>query len=247
MAHPPAFVAPVAAPFAAHPRSLLARRRRPEHHLPSVRASATTPPPPPPPPPPSPLKLGTIVAVREGARVSVARVAGAAADGRTVDLAPLKEFVRELYVADRDGRDTYARAADVREVRSEYSASQDGWIVLDADVDAAAAVFKARATGDGSESVVVEEARRAAAAAVPRERGFGFPRPTRAQAIAGAVACAPLSAFFFRGWAGARGGLGEGEGFGRAVLSAGAVGTVGCAVLGLALLAYAATYAENEV
>lgn len=241
---PAAFLPPAPLFSAARAPTRAAARRPPCTRTAQPRAAAA-------PPPPSSrpaLSVGAVVAVRDGRRVSVARVTGAAGDGRTVDLAPLKEFVRELYVVDEDAKGTYAKAADVREVRAEYNAGQDGWVVLDANVDAVRAEFNASEGGAADDVVVVEAERRVFSGdALKRDRGFGFPRPTRAQAVAGGLACGPLAAVFYSGWAGARGGLGgDVQGFGGAVLSAGAAGTAGCVVLGVALLGYAATYKEGD-
>jgi hypothetical protein len=190
--------------------------------------------------------------VRVGAVTQPALVTGVAADGRSVDLSPLREFVRELYVADDRARETYARSEDVCAVKAEYVARQDGWVVLDVDVEAARVAFAAADSGGGG-GVVVEAVAAPARApldedALRRDRGFGFTRPTRGQAVVGGLACAPLAGLFYAGWTGAKDGLGDGEavaGFGRLILAAGGVGTGGCLVLGAALLLYAASLRED--
>lgn len=190
------------------------------------------------------LPLNSVVVIA-GSTPRLGLVTGAASDGRTVDIAPLKTYVAELYVR-AGGSDTYARAADVRAVASEYVAGQDGWIVLDAALDAARAEFQATSVGGDSVLVEAEEKRTLSEEALKRDRGFGFPKPTKAQAVLGGIGCVPLAALFYSGWSGARAGLGETQGFGSAVQTIWAVGTVGCLVLGGALLVYAAGLKEDS-
>lgn len=199
MASPkPAFATPAALVTRPHAHALSKRRaprracfpRRP----PAATASSPSRPP--------TVQVGDIVAAQLGStQVSVARVTGVAASGDTVDIEPLEEFVRELYVPGK-AEATYARADAVRPVRAEFVPSQQGWIVLAQDLDTAKNYFEARAVG-GAERVVV-------AAETPRElppealERQGFPAPTRTQAFAGAALSVPIAAAFYSGFGAAK-------------------------------------------
>lgn len=147
------------------------------------------------------VKVGEIVAVQDGKRVSIARVTGVASSGDTVDVAILEEFVRELYVEGKGDR-TYASAESVRPVRAEYVSSQQGWIVLNQDLAAAQTYFDSR-PADMRGRVVVEEAPRKELDPEALKKQ-GFPKPTREQAFLGAALSVPLSALFYAGFASAR-------------------------------------------
>lgn len=198
------------------------------------------------------VKVGDIVAVQEGTRVSLARVTGVAASGDTVDIAVLEEFVRELYVEGK-GDATYASAESVRPVRSEYVPSQRGWIVLNQDLDAAKTYFDSK-PADMRGRVVVEEApkRELDPEALKKQ---SFPRPTREQAFFGAAFSVPLAAILYAGFASAReayranpGGeeLMSGPVFRQIVMFASFSGAVASLVVGCSLLLYALQYKDEK-
>jgi hypothetical protein len=195
-----------------------------------------------------PVKVGSIVAVERGrGRVDLARVSGVAADGGTVDVVVLKEFVREMYV-EGGGGPTYERIEDVRAVPAEYVATQEGWIVLEHDLTRVKNEFAARAPGEANEPTVVitaEEKRELSEDALRSQRGF--PKPTKAQALIGAAMCLPIAAWSYSGFAGARlaysaspiGGDASAGAIRQAILFAYSSGSVLTLVVGSALLLYA--------
>lgn len=199
----------------------------------------------------TPVVVGGVVAVRAGSQIDICRVTDVAGGGGSVDVVPLKEFVRELYVTDPDARATYARADDVWTVKAEWVASQDGWIVLDADVETARAEFRAADLAAAAPAVVVEAGkmgrRELGEEALKRDRGFGFRAPTRGEAAWGAALCLPIAAACYSAYAGARGAFesGTGAGLEGAVLFGAGAGSVGSLVVGGALAIYAAVGAKE--
>jgi hypothetical protein len=195
-----------------------------------------------------PVRVGSVVAVERGrGQVDLARVAGVAADGATVDLVVLKEFVREMYV-DGGGGATYERIENVRAVASEYVPAQEGWIVLDQDLADVKVQFAARAPGGQNLPTVVitaEQTKELSEEALRSQRGF--PKPTKVQALVGAATCLPLAAWAYSGFAGAREaynanpvGQDAAEGAIRqTIIFAYSSGVVLCLVVGSALLLYA--------
>jgi hypothetical protein len=195
-----------------------------------------------------PVRVGSVVAVERGrGHVDLARVAGVASDGATVDVVLLKEFVREMYV-DGGGASTYERIENVRAVPSEYVPTQEGWIILDQDLANVKVEFAARVPGGRNEPTVVitaEQKKELSEEALRSQRGF--PKPTKAQALVGATMCLPLAAWAYSGFAGARNaynaspvGQDAAEGAIRqAIIFAYSSGAVLCLVVGSALLLYA--------
>lgn len=201
---------------------------------------------------PATVRVGSIVAAQEGALVTIARVTGVAASGDTVDIQPLEEFVRELYVPGK-ARPTYAAAASVRPVRAEYVPSQGGWIVLAQDVAAARTYFESRPL-EMRGKVVVEEAPKKVLTEEMLQKQR-FPRPTRAQAWVGAAISAPLAALLYAGFASAREAyranpageeLMSGAAFRQIVMFVSFAGSVGSLVIGCSLLLYALQYKPEE-
>ena len=152
---------------------------------------------------PTPVQIGDIVAVERGpGLVDVARVTGVDASGSTVDIELLEPFVKELYVAGKHP-ETFESAANVRRVRSEYVPSQDGWIVLDTDLDHVRAEFQATRVSKASrEKVQVLEAPKKELSPEALQKQL-FPKPTRSQAILGAALSVPIAAITYAAYASA--------------------------------------------
>lgn len=197
------------------------------------------------------LNEGDIVAVwrRSANKCDLARVTGGVSSGQTVDVIPLKPFVNELYV-DANSGPTYESASDVRLVRSEYVPSQDGWIVLDVDLESASEYFAlrpadlARAEVTVNPSVEKEETPQLSADAIQRQ----FFRPTRSQAYTAAALSVPLAGILYAAYGKARtvyeaapGGddLLHGEQFRALVQFAAAGGAILTLIVGSGLFLYA--------
>lgn len=201
---------------------------------------------------PPTVQVGSIVAAQEGARVTIARVTGVASSGDTVDIQPLEEFVRDLYVAGK-AAPTYAPAASVRAVRAEFVPSQQGWIVLAQDVDVARTYFESR-PAEMRGNVVVEDAPKKVITEEMLQKQR-FPKPTRAQAWAGAAISAPLAALFYAGFASVREAyqanpageeLMSGATSRQIIMFASFAGSVGSLVVGCSLFLYALQYKSEE-
>lgn len=206
------------------------------------------------------IKEGQVVAVQRGKsesakkrRPELAVVTGAASSGETVDVKPLKAFVKELYVTASD-ETTFEKAGDIRVVPSEYVESQDGWIVLDQDVDAAANYFKSRSvsSNDATESVVVESERVSLSEEAKQRQVF---RPSKQQAFVAAALSLPLAAGLYAAFASARemyesSPVGtefvNGSFFRALVLFATAGGSVASLVVGSALFLYASSKKDDS-
>lgn len=203
-----------------------------------------------------PVSVGSIVAVERGrGRVDIARVAGVSSDGNTVDISVMKEYVKEMYV-DAGEPTTYERLEDVREVRSEFAPSQDGWIVLEQDISAVKQEFEARASSNEKKSTTViitsEEKRPIDDAAFRRQSAF--PKPTKLQALFGAALSVPIAAMLYAVYSGAKNAY-EGSSVNDeasaaalrqiALLSA-STGTVVVLVAGAGLLLYALSGAAED-
>lgn len=194
------------------------------------------------------LNEGDIVAIWRGSgnKCDLARVTGGFSSGQTVDIMPLKPFVEELYV-DANSGPSYESASNVRLVRSEYVPSQNGWIVLDNDLQSATEYFALRPANLGAAEITVkpnEESRQLSPEATQRQ----FFRPTRSQAYLAAALSLPLAGLLYAAYGKARtayeaapagGDLLHGEQFRALVQSLGAGGAVLTLVVGSGLFLYA--------
>lgn len=144
------------------------------------------------------INEGDIIAIWRGPdkKCDVARVTGGVSSGQTVDIMPLKPFVDELYV-DANSGPSYESSSNIRLVRSEYVPSQDGWIVLDVDLQSASEYFALRPADLGRAEVSVkpskEESRQLSPDALQRQ----FFRPTRSQAYTAAALSLPLAGILY--------------------------------------------------
>lgn len=194
------------------------------------------------------VRVGEVVAVERGrGRVSIARVTGVSSAGDTVDVQLLDEFVKELYVQGKEPS-TFERTENVRPVVSEYVPTQNGWIVLNQDLDVIKNEFAARDLKSATEpTVVVTEAAKRELDPAALEKQL-FPRPTKSQALIGAALSVPLAALCYSAFAGARQAysanprgeeLMSGAANRQILLFLSAFGSVGALVVGCALLLYA--------
>lgn len=207
------------------------------------------------------IKVGQVVAVQRGSsesarksRPELAVVTGAASSGETVDVKPLKAFVKELYVASSD-ESTFEKAGDIRVVPSEYVATQDGWIVLDQDLDAAANYFDSRfssSNNDATESVVVETDRTPLSEDAKKRQVF---RPSKQQAYLASALSLPLAAGLYSAFSSARemyesSPVGtefvNGSFFRTLVLFVTAGGSVASLIVGSALFLYASSKKDDS-
>ncbi|PXF44649.1 hypothetical protein BWQ96_05591 [Gracilariopsis chorda] len=202
------------------------------------------------------IQVGQVVAV-ETARglVDIARVTGMSSSGDTVDILVLEEFVKEMYVESKQSP-TYERIENVRPVISEYVPSQQGWIVLNQDLQTAKNYFEQRALSGAPKERTVE-----VTAPPPRELNAEalerqYFTPSKSQAFFGAALSVPLSALCYSAFAGARqtyqaNPAGEdllsGQIFRKLVLLVTAAGSVSALVVGCALLLYALSKTEESV
>ena len=197
---------------------------------------------------PRTILVGDVVAIsrNEGVNVNIGRVTSVYSSGETVDIEPLREFVRELYVS---GDETsYERVEHIRKVESVFVSSQNGWIVLDVDVEKARGEFRAekKETQQKSE-VVVKEAPRKQLSEEALKRQF-FPRPTKGQALTGAALSVPVAAVAYAYFVKARelfagdtiqDGLKDVFAVRTALLLGSAAAVLGSLVVGCALFLYA--------
>lgn len=194
------------------------------------------------------IQVGEIVAVRRGssARPVIARVTGAAASGETVDLQLLEAFVKELYVDSKEPP-TFEKASDIKKIRHEFVPSQNGWIVLDQDLEEATQHFANRPLDLSiKSSVIVEDEPKEPLSDSALKRQFF--QPTIGQAFFGGVLCFPLSAILFSAFASARdtyaanpagGDMLNAQFFRSFVLVVSGGGSVASIFVGCALLLYA--------
>lgn len=198
------------------------------------------------------VKVGDIVATQEGTRVTIARVTGVASSGDTVDIQPLEEFVRELYVPGKAAA-TYTAASSVRPVRAEYVPSQEGWIVLNQDVEDARTYFTSKPAGLRGKVQVEDAPKKEITEEMLKSQRFL--KPTRTQAWFGAALSLPLAALLYAGFASAReayqanpGGeeLMSGAVFRQIVMFASFSGSVASLVVGCSLFLYALQYKEGS-
>lgn len=155
--------------------------------------------------------------------------------------------MRELYVEGK-AEETYARAELVRPVRAEYIPSQQGWIVLNDDLQPVKNYFNIRETSfDKAERTVVIPADKPELSPEALQKQL-FPKPTKGQAFAGAALSLPVAAAFYATFGAARDAylanpageeLLSGEVFRNAVLFT----TFGAAVSTLLVGAYLLVYA----
>lgn len=226
----------VAAPkIATHRRPI-----RPVHRRPAkIRASAAQ----------QSIPIGSVVAVKRGSVVELAQVTGVSSNGATADLTLLTAFIPELYVPNSE--ETYEKVADIRQIRSEYVASQNGWIVLDEDLQQAKNYFETRVL-----TPVVEITPQPKREIDPEalEPQF-FPRPTKLQAFVGSALCLPLSVACYYAFINARAvydanpsgeQLMSGAVFRQIVLFSTGAGSVGAVVIAIGLLLYALVEAEAD-
>lgn len=203
------------------------------------------------------LSEGDIVAIWRGSGrpVDVARITGGVSSGQTVDVIPLKPFVSELYV-DANSGSSYESASNVRRVQSEFVPSQDGWIVLDQDLEVAKDYFTTQAADLGQAKVTVipkDDSRELPPEALERQ----FFRPTRTQAFLAAALSVPLAATLYASFDRARNvynaasttgtDLADSQSFRSLVLLITAGGAVTSLVVGSALFLYALNTPSTDV
>lgn len=200
------------------------------------------------------VRVGDVVAVERGQGiVEVARVTGVDSSGSTVDIIPLEPFVSELYVEGKSAP-TYEYTKNVRKIVSEYVPSQNGWIVLDADLSTVRNEFATARLEHKEETVDVLEAPRRELppeALLPQP----FPKPTRTQAFIGAALTVPVASLAYTSFAGARSAylanpvpedFATSAAFRQVVLFLSASATIGSLLVGGALLFYALTEAAPD-
>lgn len=208
----------------------------------------------------STLKVGQVVAVQRGSakgrRPELAVVTGAASSGETVDVQPLEAYVDELYVESKSSA-TFEKAGDIRAVPSEYVPSQNGWIVLNQDIDQATNYFKSRPSQQStdastSESVVVTEDRQPLSEDALKRQFF---TPSRTQAFLAATLAVPLAAALYAAFSSARdlyqanpagADFLHGDVFRSLVLFATAGGSLASLVVGSALFLYALSKTDDS-
>lgn len=144
------------------------------------------------------LVKGSIVLTQQGTQLSLAQVTDIASSGDTIDILPLEEFVNNLYVPSKSSAPTYVPSTSVRKVNAEYVPSQQGWIVLQQDIDQAANYFTSR-PADMRERVEVVDKPPEPLSEEALKRQL-FPSPTKAQAFFGAALSLPLAATFYAGF-----------------------------------------------
>lgn len=153
------------------------------------------------------LKVGEIVAVQRRAttaRPELYRVTGCSSSGDTVDVEPLEEYVRELYIPSSKPA-SYERASCVRAVPAEYVESQGGWIILDSDLQQAKSYFDSYYTipaTDGkaasqTERVAVKKEERKLTDDQIKRQVFTL---SKQQALFAAVLALPVAAAFYAGF-----------------------------------------------
>ena len=200
------------------------------------------------------VQTGQVVAVERGRGiVDLARVTGVSSSGDTVDIVLLEEFVKEMYVQSKQPP-TYEPVENVRPVVHEYVPSQQGWIVLNQDLQTVKDYFDVRASEQMTErSVVVTEAPRKELDQSALERQYF--RPTKAQAFWGAVSSLPLSALCYSAFASARQSyavnpagddLLSGQIFRKLVLFTSGAASAGALIVGCSLLLYGFSKTDDE-
>lgn len=149
------------------------------------------------------LTKGSIVLTQQGTQLSLAQVTDVASSGDTIDIQPLEEFVSDLYIPSKSSAPTYVPSTSVRKVNAEYVPSQQGWIVLQQDIDQAANYFTSR-PADMRERVEVVDRLPEPLSEEALKRQL-FPSPTKAQAFFGAALSLPLAAAFYTGYSSVKG------------------------------------------
>lgn len=151
------------------------------------------------------LTEGDVVAVvrgSSGVRAELGVVTGTDSTGSNVDFVPLKAFIPELYVRDDDDGSRFVRTSQVRRVPSTWVEDQGGWIVLNADIEAAERDI---ATFNNSireaQVLAAEPKKKPLEKDVPKRDIF---RPTRTQAFIGAALSVPIAAIAYGVFAGER-------------------------------------------
>lgn len=147
---------------------------------------------------PSKIEKGSIVLTQQSTQRSLAQVTGVASSGDTIDIQPLEEFVPNLYIPSKTASATYVSSTEVRKVNAEYVPSQQGWIVLEQDIDQAVNYFSSQPANIRERVEVVDKPPEPLSEeALKRQL---FPRPTKTQAFLGAALSLPLAAAFYTGF-----------------------------------------------
>lgn len=151
------------------------------------------------------LTEGDIVAVVRGSSdtgVELGVVTGTDSSGRNVDFVPLKPYIPELYVRDADDGSRFVRRSQVRRVHATWVEEQGGWIVLNADVEAAEREISSFDTNNINAQVLSPPP------SEPREKKIvskrDLFRPTRTQSFIGAALSIPIAATAYAVFAGER-------------------------------------------
>lgn len=153
----------------------------------------------------APIEVGSIVAIRSStasSRTELAKVTGRTASGDTVDIQFLTAFVSELYVVSNEPS-TYISISKVTPVPAEFVPSQNGWIVLDADLQNAKMYFDSTPL-DLRARVEVEDEKLEPLSDEALQRQ-GFRAPTKTEALVGAAIGAGVAAAFWIAYLGAKG------------------------------------------
>lgn len=146
------------------------------------------------------LKVGQVVAIQRSASLKrkpeLAIITGASSSGDTVDVEPLEQFVNELYIKSKKVTSSFEQSSDIYPVQFEFAPTQDGWIILDADLLPAITHFESRSRSPSLNppSLNAQVEKREFSESDLKRQAF---MPTKGQAFAAAALSLPLAASFY--------------------------------------------------